>query len=436
MKDYVLMYFAVSAVGKRPCPPLSKSNQLVSSRLTKANNININIIQTKSSTSQMSVNAAAPLLMIPGPIEYSDNVLKAMSHPSMSHVSPAFVAVFGECLGMLRKIFLTKDPASQPFVLSGSGTLGWDLVACNLVESGDDVLVLHTGYFADSFTECFETYGVKAVQLKAPFGSRPSAEEVEKALSEKQYKMITITHTDTSTGVLSDVKEICEIVKRVSPDTLICVDGVCSVACEEIQFDDWGVDVAITASQKAIGVPAGLCISMVSGRGMKVFETRKTPPGSYFASFKKWLPIMQAYEGKSPKYFATPAVQLIYALNASLKEILERPMSQRFEDHIRASDYVKKAITDMGLKQLALKPEFAAHGMTAVYTPNGMPVGQLMPKIAAKGVIFAAGLHKDAATKYFRIGHMGVTACNPERGDLDRALKALKEALNEVGYSC
>lgn len=375
-----------------------------------------------------------PLLMIPGPIEFSDKVLAAMSHPSMSHVSPAFVSVFGENLEMLRKVFLTKDPSSQPFVISGSGTMGWDLVACNMVERGDDVLVLHTGYFADSFAECFECYGVNPTQLKAPIGGRPSLEEIEKALKEKKYKMITITHTDTSTGVLSDVKGVCELVKKVSPDTLICVDGVCSVACEEIQFDDWGVDVACTASQKAIGVPAGLCILMVSGRGIKAYENRKNPPGSYFASFKKWLPIMQAYEAKTPKYFATPAVQLIYALNASLKEILERPMSARFADHTKASDYVKKAIKDLGLKQLALKPEFAAHGMTAVYTPNDMPVGQLMPKILAKGVVFAAGLHKDIATKYFRIGHMGVSATG-DRGDLDRALKALKEALAEVGYS-
>lgn len=352
----------------------------------------------------------------------------------MSHVSPAFVAVFGECLEMLRKVFLTKDPASQPFIISGSGSLGWDLVACNMVEQGDDVLVLHTGYFADSFTDCFESYGVNAKQLKAPVGGRPSLEEVEAALKEKKYKMITITHTDTSTGVLSDVKGIAALVKRVSPETLICVDAVCSAACEEIQFDEWGIDVVLTASQKAIGVPAGLCILMVSGRGIKAYENRQSPPGVYFASFKRWIPIMQAYEGKQAKYFATPAVQLIYALKASLTEILAKPMSERFADHIKASDYVKEAIIKMGLKQIALKPEFAAHGMTAVYTPNDMPVGELMPKFSSRGVVFAAGLHKEIATKYFRIGHMGVSV-DFSRGHLDKALKAVKEGLAEVGYS-
>jgi alanine-glyoxylate transaminase/serine-glyoxylate transaminase/serine-pyruvate transaminase len=194
---------------------------------------------------------------------------------------------------MLRKLFQTTDPLSQPFVVSGSGTLGWDLVAANLTEPGDDVLVLHTGYFADSFADCFETYGVTATQLKAPIGSRPQLPEIEKALKEKKYKALTVTHVDTSTGVLSDLKSLSELVHRVSPETLVIVDGVCSVGSEDIQFDEWKLDAVITASQKAIGCPAGLSISMYSGRAIKTFQNRKTPPGSYFGSFKNWLPSKQ-----------------------------------------------------------------------------------------------------------------------------------------------
>lgn len=177
------------------------------------------------------------------------------------------------------------------------------MVASNLVEprkgrggqdtgKGDDdeVLVLHTGYFADSFADCFETYGVKATQLQAAIGSRPQLSDIEQALKEKNYTMITITHVDTSTGVLSDVKAVAELVHRVSPETLVVVDGVCSVGSEEIRFDDWGLDVVLTASQKGIGCPAGLCIMMVSGRAMERFRQRKNPPGSYFGSFKNWLP--------------------------------------------------------------------------------------------------------------------------------------------------
>lgn len=191
---------------------------------------------------------------------------------------------------MLRKLFQTTDPASQPFVISGSGTLGWDQAAANLAEPGDEVLVLHTGYFADSFADCFETYGVKATQLKASIGDRPQLDEIRKALKEKEYKIITITHVDTSTGVLSEIKAVSELVHKVSPDTLVVVDGVCSVGSEEIRFDDWGVDVVITASQKGISCPAGLSIVMASGRAIERFKNRKSRPTSYFASWKNWMP--------------------------------------------------------------------------------------------------------------------------------------------------
>ena len=191
---------------------------------------------------------------------------------------------------MLRKLLQTTDPSSQPFVISGSGTVGWDQVAANLAEKGDEALVLHTGYFADSFADCFETYGIKATQLKAPIGDRPQLDEIEKALKEKQYKLITVTHVDTSTGVLSEIEELSKLVHRVSPETLLIVDGVCSVGCEEIRFDDWKLDAVITASQKAIGCPAGLSIVMASGRAIERFKNRKSRPASYFASWQNWLP--------------------------------------------------------------------------------------------------------------------------------------------------
>jgi len=387
---------------------------------------------------------------------------------SQSHVGAPFVETFGETLSMLRKLFQTTDPASQPFVISGSGTLGWDLVAANLAEPGDEVLVLHSGYFADSFTDCFETYGSKVTQLKAPIGSRPQLPEIEKALKEKKYKLLTVTHVDTSTGVLSELQALSELVHRVSPDTLVIVDGVCSVGCEEIEFDKWQLDGVITASQKAIGCPAGLSISMYSGRAIKTFQSRKTPPGSYFASFKNWLPsklmyitvlrlywlslVMKNYEAKKPSYFATPSPQLIHALHTSLSQILSKPLAERFEAHRAASQKVKKAVADLGLKQLASDPADQANGMTAIYLPENITPPQLLPNLMKKGVVFAGGLHKEIATKYIRIGHMGVSVVriirplnveavansnnqtDPKRDHIDLAIKALGAGLSEAGY--
>lgn len=143
---------------------------------------------------------------------------------------------------------------------------------------------------------------------------------------------------------------------------------------------------------------------------------------------------MQNYEAKKPSYFATPSPQLIHALHTSLTQILSRPLDQRFADHRAASHKIKKTITDMGLKQLASKPENQANGMTAIYLPEGITPADILPNLLKKGVIFAGGLHKEIATKYIRFGHMGVSVTDPKRDDIDRALEALKTGLSEAGY--
>lgn len=380
----------------------------------------------------MSAQPSHPTLLIPGPIEISDEVAQSMGHYAQSHVGQPFVNTFGETLTMLRDLFQTKNPKSQPFLIAGSGTLGWDLVAANLVEPGEDVLVLHSGYFADSFAECFSIYGAKPKQLKAPIGDRPQLPEIEAALKEKKYKAITVTHVDTSTGVLSQIQALSDLVRRVSPDTLLVVDGVCSVGGEELHFDNMSIDVALTASQKAIGCPPGLSIMMVSEKAMNVFKSRKSPPGSYYASFKNWLPIMQNYEAKKPSYFATPPTQLVQALNTALKQLLSQPLEARFAQHHKISKYVKSELTKMGLKQLPTDPANAANTMTAIYLPEGLTPPEILPKLMAQGVVFAGGLHKEIAAKYIRFGHMGVSAMDESRGEIDKALNALKQGLAEV----
>lgn len=373
-----------------------------------------------------------PSLLIPGPIEISDGVATSMSHFAQSHVGQPFVNTFGETLSLTRQLFQTTNTKSQPFVLAGSGTLGWDLAAANLVEPGDDVLVLHTGYFADSFADCLSTYGAKPTQLKAPIGSRPQLPEIEKALSEKKYKAITITHVDTSTGVLSPIQPLSDLLQRVSPSTLLIVDGVCSVGAETLHFDDMRIDFALTASQKAIGCPPGLSISMASERAMSTFHSRSSPPGSYYASFKNWTPIMQNYEAKKPSYFATPPTQLVQALHTALTELLKTSLDARFAQHRKVSDKVKSKVTSLGLKQLALSNDDAANTMTAMYLPDGLTPPEILPSLMKKGVIFAGGLHKEIATKYIRFGHMGVTSMDEGRGEVDKALAALEQGLAEV----
>lgn len=122
---------------------------------------------------------------------------------------------------------------------------------------------------------------------------------------------------------------------------------------------------------------------------------------------------MKNYEAKKPSYFATPSPQLIHALHTALRQILDKPVSERFAAHKAASDRIKKAITDLGLKQVAANPDEQAHGMTAIYLPEGVKGADLLPILAKKGVVFAGGIHKEIATKYIRFGHMGVSVVSP-----------------------
>ena len=384
----------------------------------------------------MSSQKAHPLIMIPGPIEFDDKVLEAMAHPAEAHTAPPFIKAFGRALTLLRTTFLSKDPNAQPFVISGSGSLGWDLVGANLIEPGENALVLNTGYFSSSFADCLGVYGANVHQLTCSIGDRPSLEQIETALKSKNYKIITITHVDTSTGVLSDIKSIAALVHKVSPDTLIIVDGVCSVAVEEIEFDNWGLDFVLTAPQKALGAPPGLSISFASAKAMNTVQTRKTPVAGYFCSLLRWAPIMKAYEEGRPSYFATPSVQNVFSLCEALEQFAnsEQSVRDRFAIHAAASDRVKDTVESLGLKLVAVSREKAAHGMSAVYLPAGVTNADLLPKLTEKNIRLAAGIHKDIATKYFRIGHMGVSVTNTKLGHLDYVLKSLPEALAEAGY--
>ncbi|KAI9262145.1 pyridoxal phosphate-dependent transferase [Phascolomyces articulosus] len=377
------------------------------------------------------MSAQRKLCMIPGPIEFHEDVLASMATPATSHVDPLFVPVFGESIEMVRQVVLSEK--AQPFITSGSGTLGWDMMV-NLLEAGDEVLVISTGYFGDHFAECLEVYGAKITTLTSDVGARPSNEEIKAAVSAKKYKMVTVTHVDTSTGVLSDIKSVAEIVKSISPETLVVVDGVCSVGSEEIRFDQWNLDVVITGSQKGLGVPPGLSIVVASPQAIDVFKTRKTPVPSYYSNWNKWLPIMEAYEARKPAYFATPAVQLVYALHTSLKQIVAGGVEARFAKHQQVAADFRKTVKDLGLKQVAQSEESSANGMTAIWLPEGVTVPQLVPALASKGIQIAGGIHKACATQYFRIGHMGISVMEDERQHIQKVKNALVSSLTELGY--
>jgi alanine-glyoxylate transaminase/serine-glyoxylate transaminase/serine-pyruvate transaminase len=191
----------------------------------------------------------------------------------------------------------------------------------------------------------------------------------------------------------------------------------------------WGVDAALTASQKALAVPPGLALAVAGPRALAAFRARRTPVASYYSDWSLWLPIMQAYEARQPAYFGTPAVNLVHALEVSLGQILHEGMAARVARHCRLSDAFKAGIAALGLKQVPLRPEWAAATLTAVYYPEGVNAS-FLPHVAAAGVILAGGLHKEIRDRYFRIGHMGTVRL----ADILATLGALETGLAAAGY--
>jgi alanine-glyoxylate transaminase / serine-glyoxylate transaminase / serine-pyruvate transaminase len=368
------------------------------------------------------------LLMIPGPVEFDSEVLSALGSHTPSHVSLEFIDVFAQVLEKLREIFLCPD--GQPFVLAGSGTLAMDSVSANLVEPGDKSLVVSTGYFSDRFGQILERYGSQVTYIKSPVGGRPSLDQVEQVLKSENFKLFVITHVDTSTGVINAVANLAGLAHQYGP--LIIVDGVCSVAGEELSMLDWNIDVALTASQKAIGVPPGLALIVARPRALDAFKTRIKPVLNYYADWSNWLPIMESYAARKPSYFATPPVNLIAALNVSLSQILAEGMQARVQRHYAMSQACKAGIQALGLGQVPLRPEFSANTMTAPRFPVGVTSNEFLNKVLQEGVTLASGLHPDIRAQYFRVGHMGRVTI----GDILTTLAAIETALQACGYTC
>jgi alanine-glyoxylate transaminase/serine-glyoxylate transaminase/serine-pyruvate transaminase len=368
---------------------------------------------------------ARKLLMIPGPIEFEPEVLQAMGIPTTSHVAPDFIEIFGKSLELMREVW--RSPKGQPFIVAGTGTLAMDMAAANLIEQGDNVLVISSGYFGKRFKDILERYGANTTLLEAPLGEIVPLEIIENELKNKQYKALTITHVDTSTGIIVDPKPIAQLAKKYN--TLSILDGVCSVAGEELNQDEWELDVVLTASQKAIGVPPGLALLMVSEKAMQVWENRKTLVSNYYADWSNWLPIMKAYEERRPSYFGTPAVNLIVALETSLKIICKEGIEKRVKRHQSLARAFRVAIASLNLTILPKTTEIAANTLTAVYYPEGIDGAALSSKMVDSNVIIAGGLLPEIKTTYFRIGHMGSVCPN----DLLAVLGALERALSELG---
>ncbi len=358
------------------------------------------------------------LLMIPGPTNVAPSVLRAMCKPTFSHTSPEFATIFKEALNNLKRVFMTDG---EVFVVAGSGTLALEMAIANIVEPGDKVLTTISGYFGQYFVEICKAYGAVPRVLEVPYGMAVKPEQVKEALKEGGFKAVTVTHVETSTGVANPIKEIGEVVRKHS-DAFYIVDTVCSLGGMEVRVDDWNIDVCVSGSQKCIGAPPGLALVAVSQKALEYLEKRKTPVGSWYGSFKNRLPVMR----DPTKYFATPPVNMIYALHEALRLVLDEGLENRFRRHHALAEAFRAAMKALNLKIVAEK-EYEANTVTAVYYPDGIDDNKFRGEMRNRGIVVASTLGP-LKGRGFRVGHMG----NVNQNDITATISAIETTLKNL----
>ena len=371
-----------------------------------------------------------PLLMIPGPVEVSPAVRECLAERPPGHLAPRVIEAFGASIEMMRRVWLA-DASSQPFVVTGGGTAAMDIAAANLIEPGDGALVVNTGYFSDRLVEMLRRQGAEVIDVKAPVGDAATPDDVSKELDRcpRRVKALFATHVDTSTGVRIDPRPLAALAHERG--LLSVFDGVCATAAEPFDMAGWNADVYLTASQKAIGLPAGLALMVASSRAIASREGRQTMPPPMYLDWLEWRPIMQAYEQRRPAYFSTPATNLLLALDVGLGEILANGMEQRVAVHARARRAMHAAWDALRLSPVPVREELAANALSALMLPEGVDAAKLIAGALERGVIIAGGLHPEIRERYFRIGHMGYAATRPEM--LLRTISAVAETLHDIG---
>jgi len=344
----------------------------------------------------------------------------------------------GTVLEKLR-VVLKGDSTTQPYVITGSGGLGWEVIVANFTERGDKALVLNTGYFSDAYALCCDTYGLDVHQIYAGIGDVVDENQLIAALQKQQYKLICITQVDTSTGVLNDVQRYSQIVRQYQPSALVTVDGVCSFAGEVFEFSEWDIDCAMSCTQKALGCPPGLAVGLFSQRAIDVFKQRTTPVPSYYSSLTNWLPILTAYEQRKPSYFATPNVNLVAAFNTSLSLLIENDIDKVVQKHQVSSKKFRAALEALHLRLIPTSLAHTANTVSAIWYPSAdeepsFNKDVFLATATKNGIVLAAGLHKKIKTDCFRVGTMGYSVWNKDgREDVRTAVQLIEKTLIECG---
>ena len=339
-------------------------------------------------------------LQIPGPSNVPDSVLRAMAQPVIDHRGPEFPALTRRILEKLATVF---NCTANVFIYPASGTGGWECALLNTLSPGDHVLASETGHFATLWKGVAEKLGLEIQWLEGDWRHGVDPERVEQALgsdTERKIKAVLAVHTETSTGVTSRIPEVRAAIDNAGHPALFMVDAVSSLACSEYQHDAWKVDVTVSASQKGLMLPPGLCFNAVSAKALE-YSSHSTGRHSYW----RWDAMLENNERGYYPY--TPATNLLYGLDEALNLLHSEGMDNVIARHARLAEATRRAVNAWGLENVCLNKSEYCNSTTAVFVPEGHDADAFRRTVLNRfDMSLGTGLGK-LKGRIFRIGHIG-----------------------------
>lgn len=360
-------------------------------------------------------------LMIPGPTPVPESVMLEIAKPPIGHRSSEFSSILKEVYENLKYVFQTKNDV---FMFTSSGTGAMCAALENLVNEGDNVLCLSLGNFGNRWAKIAESRGAKVEKIEVEAGEVIEPDVLRKRLAEdkeKKIKIVTLTHSETSTGAANDIKTLCSIIREHG--ALSVVDGVTSVCAMPVKTDEWGIDVLVSGSQKGFMIPPGLAFLTANERAWKVYEECRHP-SFYF----DWAAHKKAVQGDTTPF--TPAVNLIVGLREALRMIKEEGIENMNERHRRHAMVLRKALRAINLELLVKEDKNASWAITSILPPEGISVPDIRSGMKKNYDIVVANGQNQLKDKIFRMGTLGFVSDR----DLIMAVGSLEAVLNKLGH--
>jgi len=356
-------------------------------------------------------------LFTPGPTPVPEHVMLKMAEPIIHHRNPEFNEILTRVNQNLKYLFQTEQPV---LTLTCSGTGGVESTFVSLFSPGDTVVSVNGGKFGERWVKMPKAYGLNVVEIKVEWGKAPTGQQILDALrAHPETKGVYLTHSETSTGTATDVKALSKLIRENSK-ALVCVDGITAVGAHELRFDEWGLDVCVTGSQKGLMIPPGLAFVALSKRAIAAMETSTLP--KFYFDLRKAL---KSYEKNDTPW--TPAVSLVVGVDVALEMLKTEGIENIWRRHERLATAVRAGVAAIGLR---LFSEFPSYAVTPVWLPEGMDWKVFNKTLKSKYGITIAGGQDDYAGKIFRMSHLGYY----DELDMVTMITALELTLRECGY--